>query len=713
MDPYSDSIDHLLAELERLDLMLRVHLEAWWAENDRGVDEYRGLYVDDETVDSLLSVHDNGRTASRATPGDDLGAAIADRAEEIHERKRATLAAGTSLRLVDLAERFDLTPRHVDTLLLALAPELDSAYETIYSYLQDDVTKTLPTVGLVLDVLCNSEHDRIETRTLFGWHSPLRRHGLIDVAGGDDAPLLSRPLSADGRVVEYLLELDAVDGDLADIATATSPTGRREDLPVDDARARSLDHLASRLSATGEPPVLASLGGRDDERLSATVAALCAERGLRLLRADATAIRDRPVVETTRLLVREARLQDAAIHVTSVDALAETTPPQLDAALEVLDEFDGHVFLTGTDTLSAGHRRRVTAHDVRTIRFPMPSYEVRRALWSDVSGLPDDVDVATLAATFQLTSGQIEAAVAMAEARSPVGEITTEELYRACRAQSTEQLGSLAQHRTPHYTWDDIVLPADTRSHLREIAAQITHRGTVYADWGFEDAFSLGNGLTALFTGAPGTGKTMAADVIAQNAGLDLYKIDLASVVDKYVGETEKNIERIFEEAEYSDAILLFDEADALFGKRSEVSDAQDRYANVQVNYLLQRIEEHDGTAILTTNFKDNIDDAFLRRIDHSVEFPRPDRDLRTEIWETVFPEATPVGDLDYEFLSTFEVTGGTIKNTAVNAAFMAVDDGDAVEMEHVVRAMRREFQKTGKLIAPDDFGEYADHVAT
>jgi SpoVK/Ycf46/Vps4 family AAA+-type ATPase len=357
----------------------------------------------------------------------------------------------------------------------------------------------------------------------------------------------------------------------------------------------------------------------------------------------------------------------------------------------------------------------VTGHDLAVLEIPTPPYERRLACWRAVEGLPADVDPAALASTFTLTPGQIDDAVAAARvavATADPPRLTVDAIYRACRAQTGEGLVELARHVEPGYTWDDIVLPADKLAHLREIADHVRQHGRVYAEWGFADAFSLGNGIVVLFTGAPGTGKTMAADVIANDVGLDLYKIDLSRIVSKYIGETEKNLGRVFDEAAACNAILLFDEADALFGKRSDVRDAHDRYANVEVNYLLQRIEEHDGPVVLTTNFDQNIDDAFRRRIHHCVDFPLPDRDARERIWRSIFPDRTPVGDLDYAFVREFAFTGGHIKNVALTAAFMAAADGGVVEMPHVVRATARELQKTGTVVGPDMFGPYGEVVS-
>jgi SpoVK/Ycf46/Vps4 family AAA+-type ATPase len=351
---------------------------------------------------------------------------------------------------------------------------------------------------------------------------------------------------------------------------------------------------------------------------------------------------------------------------------------------------------------------------VTTVELTRPDYPARRLLWerrlADAGGsAAEDVDVAALATMFELTDAQIADAVRSATAAADGAALTTEDLLTACNEQSRSALDSLARTVDPAYSWDDIVLPASTLAHLREIAAQIRNRGTVYSEWGFEGKFSLGNGLVAMFSGPSGTGKTMATEVVANDLGLDLYKVDVASVVSKYIGETEKNLGRIFDEAERSNAILLFDEADALFGKRSEVSDSHDRYANIEASYLLQRVEEYDGAVFLTTNLESNVDDAFGRRIHHSIAFSPPDREAREAIWRGIFPAETPLDDVDYEFLSSLSVTGGNIKNIALTAAFLAADEGRPVGMGHLACAARREFEKIGKLIDPDRFEPYLD----
>ena len=778
-------VDYLLAELSRLDVLLRHHLAEWRAAaGSEPAGEFRGLYVSDEEVDRLLRDGTDARSATSGTGGPSDGTtdgASADRLadadaaliQQLESRTRALRARRRRLadagadrrpRFVELGERFDLDREHLDALLVGLAPAVDPKYERVYAYLQDDVTRRRPTVDLACRVLRSTPAGRLATRRLFGPSSPLRRHRLVRLSPADGTPLGSRTVSVDDRVVAFLTGGDDLAGQLADAATVTRPTAGSDaglaGLALERSVERTLARLVDRdrhdrrdrrdcdrdLSDPGEPPLLTHFHGPYGARTTAAVEGLCAEAGRPLVTVDARALVG-DVEGAVRLLVREARLQGSrtALHVRGVPLSGVdgdhrgsgtggfASSPQADrdegipsasagvasdatgadaALLRALDGFDGRVFLTGRASLPDRRWRAVERHDVVAIAFPRPAYEHRKRLWEGVD-LPDGValDPADLATKFRLTAGEIDDALAAArrETRAAGRPLDGAAVYAACRAQSRGALGSLARKVEPTYGWDDIVLPAENRRHLREVAAHVGHRGTVYADWGFEERFSLGKGLLVLFTGPSGTGKTMAAEVLANDAGLDLYKVDLSQVVDKYVGETEKNLGRVFDGAAGSDAVLLFDEADALFGKRSEVRDAHDRYANVEVNYLLQRVEEHDGTVVLTTNLRKNMDEAFLRRIHLRVDFPFPDAPSRRAIWATIFPAATPVGDLDLEFLSTLSMAGGNIKNAALTAAFLAAEDGGPVEMRHVVRAVQREFQKTGTLVEPEAFGDYRE----
>jgi SpoVK/Ycf46/Vps4 family AAA+-type ATPase len=338
--------------------------------------------------------------------------------------------------------------------------------------------------------------------------------------------------------------------------------------------------------------------------------------------------------------------------------------------------------------------------------LPPPDVGVRRAAWAATlsrSGLTVDPEwLDELAEQFRLTPGQVRDAVAEVRrgAATRPDPASLADWYAACRRQASRRLGELAHKLSPPHRWDDLVLDDDHLDQLREICNQVRQRERVLGEWGLEGRIATSRGLSALFAGPPGTGKTMAAGVIANQLGLDLYRIDLSQVVSKYVGETEKNLSRIFAEAESSNAVLLFDEADALFGKRTEVSDAHDRYANIETSYLLQRMEEYQGIAILASNLRQNMDEAFLRRLRFVVEFPFPDAAQRLRIWQRHLLADAPLDhDLDLELLAErLPVSGGSIRNIVLAAAFLAAGEGRPIGMAHLLRAARREYQKVGKL---------------
>jgi ATP-dependent 26S proteasome regulatory subunit len=357
-----------------------------------------------------------------------------------------------------------------------------------------------------------------------------------------------------------------------------------------------------------------------------------------------------------------------------------------------------------------------------SIELPVPSYQERRQLWAKQwkgdSTLAADIDFGDLASKFRLSGGQIRDVVAAARSlarwRDPAkATITAQDLYAACRRQFRGTLSTLSRKIEPKYNWHDIILPKDQTEQLHEICSYVKYYYTVYDGWGFEHKLSTGKGLNVLFSGPSGTGKTMAAEIIANELGLDLYKIDLSAIVSKYIGETEKNLDRIFQEGQTSNAILFFDEADALFGKRSEVRDSHDRYANIEIAYLLQKMDEYEGAVILATNLRKNMDEAFARRMHFTVEFPTPEEADRHRIWQNIFPREAPLAaDIDLSFLARqFKITGGNIKNIALGAAFLAAQDGGSINMENIIWATKREFQKMGKLCTESDFARYSELV--
>ena len=339
------------------------------------------------------------------------------------------------------------------------------------------------------------------------------------------------------------------------------------------------------------------------------------------------------------------------------------------------------------------------------VEFPIPAHEQRHALWQHFIGdkkISADLNIAHLAGQFSLTSGKIYDAVQTASdvAIQNNDTITNAHIFSAARTHSSANLAELATKVNPKYTWEDIILPPDQLTMLKEITQTVLGRPIVLHQWGVGAKLVPSEGVTVLFSGPPGTGKTMAAGILGKELRLDLYRIDLSMTVSKYIGETEKNLGRIFDEAENSNAILFFDEADALFGKRSEVKDAHDRYANIEISYLLQRMEGYNGLTILATNLQSNLDEAFTRRLHFSVAFPFPEKEYRLRIWQGLFPTGVPHQELDFEILAQrFKIAGGNIRNIIVGAAYLAAADGGSVTMAHIFHSTRREFQKMGRLV--------------
>jgi hypothetical protein len=420
--------------------------------------------------------------------------------------------------------------------------------------------------------------------------------------------------------------------------------------------------------------------------------------------------------QTLKLSFREVKFHEAILCLDGLDALRTA-----DHTLQYQRLIDGLVHDTGI-TILVGVEPWLPSGcgpaGIIPVTVAIPDFAQRRAHWQHhvagggISLAVSDLDA--LASRFRLMPDQIAEATVTALNRAQwrvaaqsfnglPGEtntqVTMHDLFTAACAQSGHDLAKLARKIESRYTMDDIILPPDQLTQLEEICNHAQYRHIVYGEWGFDRKLSLGKGLNVLFSGPPGTGKTMAAEVIAHELRLDLYKIDLSQVVSKYIGETEKNLDRIFTAAHTSNAILFFDEADALFGKRSEVKDAHDRYANIEVGYLLQKMEEYDGVAILATNLRQHMDEAFVRRMHCIVEFPFPDEEYRRRIWEVTFPREAPVGDdVDFGVLaSEVRLAGGNIKNIALGAAFYAASDGRVITMPHLLQAARREHQKLGR----------------
>ena len=731
---FATSVEHLLAELERIDLLIRARV-ATLRRAQTEDEHFRGLYISEQEVDELLRRPigtPQWLAAAQPARWAEIEDALATLAAALDERKRRSVEQGVELRLDRLRSLFALEPFEVDALLVCMAAELDVRYEKLYAYLQDDVTRKRPTVDLVLNLLTPSPEAHLATRRHFMPDAALLRHRLIELIEDPSQPnatLLSKGIKPDDRVVAYLLGSDAIDPRLRLWVELVEPGHGLDELLLDDEWRRGVRGLWGDAGGPTAPAIdpaaptihltapVIHLTGPSGIGKRSVAEGLCRERKARLLVVRLDRLLTEPsasFVAQLALIDREARLQQAAVFFANVDVLrAEGQHAALEAFRDALERSGAIAAFLAGETPWEGTSPPCARRYVH-VAVPRPDAARRLEKWQRLmAALPTDasIDAAGVASRFKLTFGQIEDAAATAQAvarlrGASAAGLTNADVFEACRLNSNRRLGTLAHKIAPRYRWDDIVLPPDRIAQLREICNHVKYRHRVYGDWGFGRKLALGKGLMVLFAGPSGTGKTMAADVIAGELGLDLYKIDLSTVISKYIGETEKNLGRIFDEAETSNAILFFDEADALFGKRSEVKDSHDRYANIEVGYLLQRMEEYEGMAILATNLRKNMDDAFVRRLHFTIDLPFPDEAHRQRIWEGIWPEAVPRdGDIDLGLLAQrYEMTGGNIRNVAVAAAFLAADEGEVVRMSHVMHATHREYQKTGKLLREMDF---------
>ena len=721
--PYANAHAHLLDELRWLNRLLSAQVLRLRRFNFYdSLKDFRGFFIAEDEIDALLAA---GIFEANAGSNDEAReqhiAQLAEQAqklrEEISRRAQASLAQNIFLPLIQLARCFHLNEFEQQALVIGLAPQIDARYEKLYAYLQNDIAKKFPSVDLILGLLGQAPEEHLSGLAHFHSAAPLRHFGLVETVPSElDASAAQHFLRADSRIVHYVLGNNAVDQRVLPHLRLFAPL-HWDEVVVPKALQSRLAKLLKKALAEAhlQHPILC-FQGRAGVGKKTLARALCGEAGVNLAVADLRSLLRSPetFAAQTRLILREGLLLPGAVYFDHFEKLghsAEENTTLLPALVQEIRE-SGWLTFFGSETPLPAELPELAA--VYAVEVPAPDYAGQKALWEKHldGAMPESAarHFEALANRFDLNGGQISRAVRRAKFAAQVqdpenGHITLADLVASSRAQAQPKLTALARKIEPKYQWRDLVLPEDQMQQLRELANQVKHRQTVMADWGFANKLSLGRGLNALFAGPSGTGKTMAAEVIANALGLDLYKIDLSAVVSKYIGETEKNLNRVFTEAEHSNAILFFDEADALFGKRSEVRDSHDRYANLEIAYLLQKMEEYEGITILATNLRQNIDEAFIRRLRFIIEFPFPNEEYRRRIWQGIWPATTPLAsELDLDFIARqFKLTGGNIRNIALAAAFLAAEDGQRVTMPHLLQATSREFQKMGKMLSESD----------
>jgi AAA+ superfamily predicted ATPase len=715
---YGSAWEHLADELRLFDA--RIYLATLRRREENaglGADPFRSMVVGDQEIDRAVERLAGGWDDGVEEDEDGAVAGVRDLLlrlqEKIWDRRILAKSAGIQLPLPRLSEAFDLNRFEELCLVMCMAAELDRRYERLFGYLQDDLTRNRPSIDLFFQLLDLPVSEQVEARRWFGGEGALVRHRLIRVMtppGDPGAPFINRFLQIDERVANFLVGHEEIDTRLREVASFAYEV-EGTDCESASEVGRLVKYVAIHFRGRAHAgPLAVGLFGPDGPQKERAAEAISRAAGKRLIRVKSVSLQEGVAgQETLALLNRETKLANGAL-------LFEQ------AAANFVDQWAGEpgrlTIFSSVDPLPAS-----TAPGAQFFPTEMglPDANARLRAWqlrlTGLNGMAAAVDPAQLASQFRFTETQIqtalEQALAHARRRNPEApELTATDIYAACREQATPRLGSLARRIAPGHSWKDLVLPAEQTDQLREICDQSRYGQVVYGEWGFARSSALGKGVNALFTGSPGTGKTMSAEVIGNELGLELYKIDLSQVVSKWVGETEKNLSCVFREAQGSNAILFFDECDALFGKRSEVKDAHDRYANIEIGFLLQRMEEYSGISVMATNLRKNLDDAFVRRLHFIVEFPMPGEANRLAIWKKNIPPGAPVEELDLEFFARqFPLSGGSIRNIAVSAAFRAAAENTALGMRHLTAATRREFEKMGRVCAAAEFGEYAGLV--
>lgn len=727
--PYASSADHLRDELARIGGLLRAQLLRFRLSRPEA-DRERFWHLTDSCLDA--AARDAKLSPLDAVaPTDDVRALIdwsVERRVEIAKRIAATKSV--DLRLMRLAREFALRAEDLDALLVALLPAMHSTYRHLLGVLQHDPVRSHATVGLVIEMLAVTPRDRAQLHARLSPAGRLVGERLLSLSGNDEEPLVTRTATVDERVVTYLLGHDVADARIAQLATEFDESVDPKSLPLPPETLSRLEMLPNLRVAEPElmPHLRLRFSGPDPDLAIRAFASVAAGLQRRVLLVDL----DRALNHAANwpllidLILREARLTQSLPMFTGLTRLLENSEnaSRLDYFLRRLDTFSHPAAVeTATATPEAFERGAWIPFHIPAPGVPMRERLWRQLLATEPNGVTEQAQVAaSLARAFQFTASQIrdgwQTARGLARHRNVfIASVEEQDLYAACRQQSAQKLVSFAQRIEPRpkLTLEkDIVLPPASKRLLGELRARIRHHASIHARMGLGDHMRLGRGVIAMFVGGSGTGKTMAAEVLASDQQLDLYRIDLSSMVSKWVGETEKNLARVFADAERANCMLFFDEADAIFGRRGQVKDAQDRWAGLEVNYLLQRIEEYSGVVILATNLRQNMDDAFNRRIHVIVDFPVPDATSRRAIWERLLPRgdacSVSPGEID-EIAQRFELTGGNIRNVVLDACFRAAEDDGrhVVTSRHLVASAARELQKLSRPVTRGEFGRFYD----
>lgn len=697
------SILHLLQELERIDKLITLNAISFCeSEIDHEKDQINKLYG--------IPVW----AIKKREYCDDLQE-LKDLKQKINSNAKKYIDSGAELRLLELQSKFDLSEIEIDILLICLIGEFDSQYQEMWNNLQTNVTGRYPSIDLVLNLLSINLKDKMCIKRSLCAESPLFKYGLLSCydATQMEMPILdfTTIIKVDTRIVDYLLGSDQPPYLLSTVLSCETPTRTLQQIFLPQNINSQIEHFVQNFDIKSSYHII--LRGKEGSGQLQIAESMCNRLSMRLLIVDIIDILSYPIKEFDAifsLIQRESLLQNACIYWRGTEFLNKSDKLQdLSLFIRQQKNFTGVNFIALSINEYFPYQK--FANRVMEIDIPIMSTEERHNVWQ--KALPDVCTeiLLDIAKAFRLERGHIDeiAKHIISISDYNIKIYTQDEIYKICRKYANRYASNHSKISTPTQKLDDIILPVNLKQELQDIINNVLYRDVVYEKGGFGKKLSDGKGLIALFFGPSGTGKTMAASIIANSLNLSLYKVNLSSVLSKFVGETEKHLDKVFDEAENSNAVLFFDEADSLFGKRGEVQDARDNYANIQTSYLLQKVEEYSGVAILATNFKNNMDAAFVRRLHFSLEFRAPTSEERKQIWKNVWPEKIMLdSNISIDKLSNdLEISGGCIKNIALTASFKAVSSLPGgkklpiiVKAEHLASAVRKEFRKMGKILA-------------
>ncbi|WP_308642521.1 ATP-binding protein [Paenibacillus nuruki] len=718
--PFASGWEHIEHEIRRIDLLIRIALIRYPPQVSAEIEQYKGLFISEEEVWSLLEVY---KSPEQLEPIEQLLHMLTAWEQYIAKRLELSRQQGIHTPLDQIRQRMKLEDHSYLCFLVVLAIEIDRKYEKLYAYLQDDITCKSPTLQLLLKLLADQPEHVQRIRQAFGTRHPLTDWLIHPLVESEPKSSLSRAWIVEPDVMQFLLEEQVEQHSF-------SAKGLRLYQPDDELPPliihQSIQQQLQLIWQHQSDQTVVLIHGRVGSGKKHQLRHLCQCYHRSMLVADLERIESsssEKIQEWIQKTLRQAMLRDAVLVCTGWDQWLQRTPTEIQYVVRELEQYKGILFLIA-NTMQDMYLTTTLWSLEQEIQLSMPSIQESLLIWEyygNQKWTEHSLNWQQAASTFQMTAGQIVKALADMATEYTLNsdhttadqtlELTQEHLNRSCYRQIQTRLNTQATRLSITATWDDLILPVSQKQRMRYACDQVKYRSKVYEEWGFGHKLAYGKGLSLLFTGPPGTGKTMSARVIANELQMQMYQINLSQVVSKYIGETEKHLQEVFDEAKYSSSILFFDEADALFGKRSEVSDSHDKFANMETSFLLQKMEEYEGITVLATNYKQNLDEAFMRRISFIIRFPFPNKESRQQIWRTLLPDQVPIEKgIDFDFLGdTFEISGGQIKNVLVASAFLAASEQVPLSMKMIFTALRQELDKSGMVPSTTSLGLYSD----